>query len=272
MVVMGTFNRLLGMATKALGSQQDGRASQSGSGSSDWRDMVRNAADRITGDDRAAQPQTDRSPAGAPTQRTPAGASAPRLDQRDREALARYDYLLRTAPPERLEQVHAEAFARLSPEQRDAVRARLDAELPAGERPRSADGPELARAATRGEASRPGFMKRVLGGSGGRAALVGGGLAAAGGLAVAVAGGAVLSAAAGPVLAEAANLGVDFAGLADVGDGLTASVEGLAGDLGGSVSEAAASGGEALGGLGEQARDLGSGFGIPGLDDLFGGR
>ena len=36
----------------------------------------------------------------------------------DELAIERYRYLLRTAPPESIEAVHAEAFAKLSPEQR----------------------------------------------------------------------------------------------------------------------------------------------------------
>lgn len=283
MVLMSTFNRLLGMASKALGSQQSTGQSQNGTnqgqnganqsqgganqtgGGTDWRTVVRAAADRLTGDERPQQ-------AGTPSSAPRGSAAGAHLPQSDRDALARYDYLLRTEPPERLEQVHQEAFARLTPEQRAVVLERLSTALPAGERPRSADSAELARAATRGEAAQPGLMKRVLGSGAGRGALAGVGLAAAGGLAVAIAGGAIASAAAGPILAEAANLGVDFMGLADVGDGLTASVEGLAGDLGATASEAVAGGTDALGGLGEQASDFASGFGLPGLGDLFGDR
>src|SRR5690349_9236566 len=36
----------------------------------------------------------------------------------DEQALERYRYLLRTAPPEQIEQAHAEAFAQLTPDQR----------------------------------------------------------------------------------------------------------------------------------------------------------
>ena len=39
----------------------------------------------------------------------------------DEIAVERYRYLLRTAPPETLEQVHAEAFAKLTDEQIRAV-------------------------------------------------------------------------------------------------------------------------------------------------------
>ena len=36
----------------------------------------------------------------------------------DEQAIARYRYMLKTAPPETIEQAHAEAFAQLTPEQR----------------------------------------------------------------------------------------------------------------------------------------------------------
>ena len=39
----------------------------------------------------------------------------------DAQALERYRYLLRTAPPDAIEQVHAEAFATLTSEQRAQV-------------------------------------------------------------------------------------------------------------------------------------------------------
>ena len=67
----------------------------------------------------------------------------------DEQAIERYRYLLRTAPPDQIEQAHREAFAGLSPEQRSAVLAELSKELPPGERPTSDDPQQLARAATR---------------------------------------------------------------------------------------------------------------------------
>ncbi|MDF9457858.1 hypothetical protein P5837_30560 [Bacillus cereus] len=36
----------------------------------------------------------------------------------DQQAVERYRYMLRTAPPDTIEQAHEEAFARLTPEQR----------------------------------------------------------------------------------------------------------------------------------------------------------
>ena len=84
----------------------------------------------------------------------------------DDQAIARYRYLLRTAPPEQIEQAHAEAFAQLSTDQRQQVLAQLAAAVPAGERPRTDDPQTLARVATRAEMRQPGTLERALGGYG----------------------------------------------------------------------------------------------------------
>ena len=85
----------------------------------------------------------------------------------DEQALARYRYMLRTAPPEAIEQAHAEAFAQLTPEQRRRVLAELAKEIPESERPvlqRAGDDPaQLARVATRAEIRTPGVMERTFG-------------------------------------------------------------------------------------------------------------
>lgn len=86
----------------------------------------------------------------------------------DELAIERYRYLLRTAPPETIEQVHAEAFSKLTEPQRQQVLAELSAGLPAYEQPRSSNPQDLARAATRAEYTNPGFMERTLGPQGGR--------------------------------------------------------------------------------------------------------
>ena len=77
-------------------------------------------------------------------------------------AIERYRYLLRTAPPEMIEQVHEEAFSRLTPEQRAQLFAQLSSEAPAGEAPRDESAPALARAATRSEFRNPGTLERSL--------------------------------------------------------------------------------------------------------------
>jgi hypothetical protein len=290
--VMSTLQRLLKMASKAL----DGTASPAASGSSktDWRDLVRTAADKVTGDGRSGgsgaqgdtgvssarsapvqDAPTDRAPQASvdavPDYGTPPGSTSTSVTARavtaeDRAAIARYDYLLKTAQPEQLEHVHRDAFARLSPAQRAQVEARLTDELPAHERPASSDANDLARAAVRGEAHNPGFLRGLFlkpgarGAAGAAAglgvgAVAGAGIGAAGGLLAAVAGGAVLSSVATPLLEQASGLGVDFE-----------SLEGGFGDL-------ASGAGEYASGFGEQLSEAGSNFELPdlgALGDLFG--
>ncbi len=98
----------------------------------------------------------------------PASQSA--VSSADDVAIARYRYLLRTAPPETIEQAHAEAFAQLTPEQRRQVLQELCNELPEVERAaaaRAGDSPEqLARIATRAEVRQPGALERTFGGLG----------------------------------------------------------------------------------------------------------
>jgi hypothetical protein len=90
---------------------------------------------------------------------------APAADDADAQAIARYRYLLRTAPPEAIEQAHAEAFAQLTPEQRRRLLAELAADMPDVERNaalRGGDQPgALAQAATRAELRQPGSMERA---------------------------------------------------------------------------------------------------------------
>ena len=92
------------------------------------------------------------------------GAAAPPASP-DEQAIARYRYLLRTAPPEALEQAHAEAFAQLTPDQRAQVLAELSRELPESERAHAndSDARTLARMATRAELRQPGTLERAFG-------------------------------------------------------------------------------------------------------------
>ncbi|WP_368499035.1 hypothetical protein [Herbiconiux sp. A18JL235] len=309
---MSSLQRILNLASKALdkGSASGGttgRESARGTqGGTDWRELVRSAADRLTGDGGAGATSrpgstTPVTGAGAApgagagshgrTDARPATFTAP-VDPRDRAAIARYDYLLQTAEPAQLEQVHREAFAALTPAQREQVEARLRAELPANEQPRSGSADDLALAATRGEARSPGFLRGLLGkmpgagarggdadagagrrGVGGFAAAGAGaaaglGLGAAGGLLAAVAGGAIVSSVATPLLEQAAGLGVDFeafsGGFDELAAGAGEAVSGL-GEQAGALGEEAVSGfGEQAGALSEQAGALGeqaTGFG-----------
>jgi hypothetical protein len=80
------------------------------------------------------------------------------------QALARYRYMLKTAPPETIEQAHVEAFARLTPEQRRMLLEQLRAEIPEAEGAYAAENPQaLARLATRAEVRQPGTMERLFG-------------------------------------------------------------------------------------------------------------
>jgi len=76
--------------------------------------------------------------------------------------------MVRTAPPETLEQAYAEAFAKLTQEQREQVRSELTQSAPEAERAAVAntslsDANALARSATRAEIRQPGTMERALG-------------------------------------------------------------------------------------------------------------
>ena len=93
----------------------------------------------------------------------------------DAQALERYRYLLRTAPPDAIEQAHAEAFAQLTPEQRAQALQELSEELPPGERSGQDDPKSLARMATRAELRQPGTLERAFGGRG-MGGMVGGSL------------------------------------------------------------------------------------------------
>ena len=84
----------------------------------------------------------------------------------DEYAVDRYRYLLRTAPPERVEAVHAEAFASLTPEQRRILHEQLTAAVMVDDRPADDAPATLARSATRAELREPGTMERVLSGPG----------------------------------------------------------------------------------------------------------
>ena len=96
----------------------------------------------------------------------------------DAQALERYRYMMKTAPPETIEQAHQEAFARLTPEQRKQILNELASSAPPGERASveatsSEDPRAMARVATRAEVRQPGVMERTLGGVGGGMGMAG---------------------------------------------------------------------------------------------------
>ena len=105
----------------------------------------------------------ERSPQDGP--RRPASPrAAARTD--DEIAVERYQYLLRTAPPETIEQVHTEAFSKLTPEQRDILFRQLTESVDPSERPADAAPATLALAATRAELREPGTLTKSFGNQG----------------------------------------------------------------------------------------------------------
>ncbi|GAA4745895.1 hypothetical protein GCM10025783_17230 [Amnibacterium soli] len=143
--------------------------------------------------------------------RRPAGGAR----SEDEIAVDRYRYLLRTAPPDAVEEVHAEAFAKLTPQQRRLVFEELSQNAAAADRPASDDPRTLARSATRSELRQPGFLERTLGSG------AGGGMSRGPGLGTMI-GGSLLGTVAGVVIGSAIadmvlpGIG-DFA--SDFGDG-----------------------------------------------------
>ena len=92
----------------------------------------------------------------------------------DEQAVARYRYMLQTAPPETIEEAHTEAFARLTAEQRRLVLEELSADAPEAELAQAKDDPRsLARMATRAEIRQPGAIERTFGRMGGGAGMGG---------------------------------------------------------------------------------------------------
>ena len=96
----------------------------------------------------------------AQNHRSAATPPRPQASEEER-AVARYRYLLRTAPPEQLEALHAEAFAKLTPDQRQALLRELATASPA-EAGTSAEPADLARAATRAEMRQPGTLQNTF--------------------------------------------------------------------------------------------------------------
>lgn len=88
---------------------------------------------------------------------------AARAAAADALALDRYEKMLGSAPPAVVERVHADAFGRLSPEQRAGVYERLASAASADERPADATPGALARSASRAEARQRGAVARMLG-------------------------------------------------------------------------------------------------------------
>jgi hypothetical protein len=152
----------------------------------------------------------------------------------DEQALERYRYLVRTAPPDAIEQAHEEAFARLTPEQRRLALRDLSAAVPEHERTGGDDPRSLARMATRAETNQPGTVERAF--RGGAPGMLGGTLL-----------GSFAAAFAGSLVAQSlfSELGGQEAGAeADGG------AEGDAGDAGGDAGGGDFGGGDIGGDIG----------------------
>lgn len=201
----------------------------------------------------------------------------------DEAAIERYRYLLRTAPPDMIEQAHAEAFAQLTPDQRRQVLAALADQVPAQERMSGDDPQSLARLATRAELRQPGTLERTFGSMESRGAgwgPTGGGLGMGGMfmgmLAASFIGTAVAQAffadpgAYGAGYQEGYEAGSDGAGGTDVAAGEAGGAEAEAGGFAGGESS---SGGWATDpGAGDAGTgDVGGDFGGGDLGGDFGG-
>ena len=202
----------------------------------------------------------------------------------DQLAVERYRYLLRTAPPEQLEQAHEEAFASLTPDQRRMVLDALRREVePAESRGVTEDPRELARLATRAEVRHPGTIERAFGAQSGSRGGSGTGTGGTGGLVF----GGFLPTLAGAFMgtAIASVLFGSLGGFGAFGPGEAAAFEGGAGDPGSDPGAGAGdAGGRSAGGewgnggdggdVGGDTGDLGDagGFGdVGGFGDFGGG-
>ena len=209
--------------------------------------------DRLFGGNRGGvqdQPAPHASRTQGPQDTPVPGRGGPGRATGDEAAIQRYRYLLRTAPPEAIEQAHAEAFAALTPDQRRTVLAELGSQVPAAERATSDDPQALARMATRAEMRQPGTMERTFSRSGGMGGMGMGGVLA-GGLFASLAGAFVGTAIANEIFDDQG---------ADGSDGNDSGSD-QAGDQSGDQGDAQAAGNDGTDG----------GFGDAGSGDTFGG-
>ncbi len=235
----------MGLLDRLLGREPQGQQNQNqGQGVRPWYDSGSTAAPRNQGGDGEA-------PGRGP-------------QSEDERAIARYRYMLRTAPPETIEQAHAEAFAQLTPEQRQLVLNDLQQEMPASERGQNmqTDPRSLARTATRAEMRQPGSVERALGRNGGQQ---GGGMGMG-----SLIGGSLLGSVAGVVIGSAiASSFFNDAGYNDqTGQGSEAGSDTAASDGGDTGADAGGDAGADAGG--NSGGDAGGDFGgVTGGD--FGG-
>ncbi|GIT80739.1 hypothetical protein LLS1_24080 [Leifsonia sp. LS1] len=211
-------------------------------------------------------------PPQAPVAQTASDTVPQAARSEDEIAVERYRYLLRTAPPETIEQVHEEAFTKLTSEQRRLLFQQLSENAPAGEQPRGDDPRSLAQAATRSELRQPGTLERSLGGRAGGGMGLGGMFATSllGSVAGYVIGSALVSAFLPSPLdsqAGADGSGAEPSGADPSGDGGPGSTE-----TAGAETSSADAGGDAGGwGDGGGWGDSGGGWGDFGGGDFGGG-
>ena len=182
--------------------------------------------DRLLGRE---EPQPERQHAPP---RAPRSAAAPQRTD-DEMAVERYQYLLRTAPPETIEEVHTEAFAKLTPEQRDLLFRQFSENVNPSERPANAEPATLAQAATRAELQQPGTLARTFGNQGQGGMSFGGmvGSSVLGTIAGYVIGSAIVSAFMPTDAGADAGSGSDAGG--DAGSADASGADASAGDSGG---------------------------------------
>ena len=172
-------------------------------------------------------------PESRPRQDASASSRAAPGELTDEQALERYRFRVRTAPPEAIEQAHEQAFAKLTPEQRRMALRDLSAAVPEHERT-GGDPRSLARMATRAEMNRPGTVERAFAGGGGMFGGMGGTLL-----------GSFAAAFAGSLVAQ--SLFSEFGGEAAAAEG-DGGAEGAAGDAGGDTGGGDFGGGDFGGG------------------------
>ncbi|GAB3090082.1 hypothetical protein [Isoptericola nanjingensis] len=251
----------MGFLDRLLGRTHDERSYHGVPG---WPDDARPRTGEAPGKHGYA-PYPGQQPAGRPGTGAPAAHRDP-----DEVAVERYRYLLRTAPPDAVEQAHAEAFSRLTPEQRRRVLDELGSGLPPAERATSDDPQALARMATRAEMRNPGTLEQSFRGQGGYGArgpgfgsMVGSSLL--GTVAGVVIGSAVANALFGPAFGDPSQ---DFAGDAgsdagaeggDAGGDAGADAGGEAGYTEAAGADPGYDGGGDAGGFGDFGGDFGGG-------------
>jgi hypothetical protein len=194
--------------------------------------------------------------------------SATRAPERsaDEIAVERYRYLLRTAPPETIEQVHLEAFSKLTDAQRTLLFEQLSADSSPSERPSNASPSSLAHAATRQELRNPGSMERSLNSAGQRGGGMGFGGTFASSLLGSVTGFVIGSAIASAFMPDPSDMAGSDASADGSGD--TGSDASTAGSTDGSTDGSGDAGGS--GDFGDSG--FGGGFGDSGFGDSgFGG-